>query len=69
MFETERQDTRNTHGTGCTLASAIATGLAKSASLPEAIDAAGSYLSEAIRRAPGFGTGHGPVHHAWVVDR
>jgi hydroxymethylpyrimidine/phosphomethylpyrimidine kinase len=69
VFETRRQDTRNTHGTGCTLASAIAAGLAKGASLLGAIEAAGSYLSEAIRRAPGFGAGHGPVHHSWVVDR
>jgi len=69
VFETERQKTRNTHGTGCTLASAIATGLAKGRSLPDSIEAGGSYLSEAIRRAPGFGAGHGPVHHAWVTDR
>jgi len=69
IFESERQETRNTHGTGCTLASAIATGLSKGRSLPDAIEAGGNYLSEAIRRAPGFGSGHGPVHHAWVVDR
>ncbi|WP_394692776.1 bifunctional hydroxymethylpyrimidine kinase/phosphomethylpyrimidine kinase [Hyphobacterium sp.] len=69
IFESERIDTRHTHGTGCTLASAIATGLAKGRSLPDSIEAGGSYLSEAIRRAPGFGSGHGPVHHAWVFDR
>ena len=69
VFETERQETRNTHGTGCTLASAIATSLAKGSSLPDSIEAGGNYLSEAIRRAPGFGSGHGPVHHGWVADR
>lgn len=69
MFETERQHTTNTHGTGCTLASAIAAGLAQGHDLPDAIEQGGRYLSEAIRRAPGFGSGHGPVHHAWVTDR
>lgn len=68
VFETERQHTTNTHGTGCTLASAIAARLAQGHDLPDAIEQAGRYLSEAIRRAPGFGAGHGPVHHAWVVD-
>ena len=69
VFESERLDTRNTHGTGCTLASAIAAGLAKGRTLPDSIEAAGRYLAEAIRRAPGFGSGHGPVDHAWVVRR
>jgi hydroxymethylpyrimidine/phosphomethylpyrimidine kinase len=67
VFESERQDTRNTHGTGCTLASAIATGLAGGAPLATAIESAGQYLSEAIRRAPGLGSGHGPVDHGWVL--
>ncbi|GJL97684.1 MAG: hydroxymethylpyrimidine/phosphomethylpyrimidine kinase [Hyphobacterium sp.] len=69
VFESERQDTRNTHGTGCTLASAIATGLAGGAPLATAIETAGQYLSEAIRRAPGLGSGHGPVNHGWTVNR
>ena len=69
MFETGRQHTTNTHGTGCTLASAIAAHLAQGHDLPEAIEQGGRYLSEAIRRAPGFGSGHGPVHHAWRADR
>lgn len=58
-----RIDTRNTHGTGCTMASAIATGLAQGMSLPDAVRRARHYLQEAIRTAPGFGTGHGPVNH------
>ncbi len=69
MFETDRQHTANTHGTGCTLASAIAAHLAMGQDLPAAIKQAGLYLSEAIRRAPGFGSGHGPVHHAWMTGR
>jgi hydroxymethylpyrimidine/phosphomethylpyrimidine kinase len=69
VFESARIDTRNTHGTGCTLASGIAAGLAQGLDLPDAVERAGSYLAEAIRRAPGFGSGHGPVDHAWIVRR
>lgn len=69
LFDSERQDTTSTHGTGCTLASGIAAGLAQGLSLADAVEGAGRYLAEAIRRAPGFGSGHGPVDHAWVVRR
>ncbi|WP_420434186.1 bifunctional hydroxymethylpyrimidine kinase/phosphomethylpyrimidine kinase [Hyphobacterium sp.] len=69
VFESRRIDTRNTHGTGCTLASGIAAGLAQGQDMPSAVERAGAYLAEAIRRAPGFGSGHGPVDHAWVVRR
>jgi hydroxymethylpyrimidine/phosphomethylpyrimidine kinase len=55
--------TRNTHGTGCTLASAIATGLAQGMTLTDAVNRARKYLQEAIRTAPGFGAGHGPINH------
>lgn len=58
-----RIDTRHTHGTGCTLASAIAAHLALGASVEEAARRAKTYLTEAIRRAPGLGHGHGPVRH------
>jgi hydroxymethylpyrimidine/phosphomethylpyrimidine kinase len=58
-----RLATRNTHGTGCTMASAIATGLAQGMSLPAAVHRARAYLQEAIRTAPGLGAGHGPVNH------
>jgi hydroxymethylpyrimidine/phosphomethylpyrimidine kinase len=58
-----RLHTRNTHGTGCTLASAIATGLAQGMTLPDAVQRARHYLHNAILTAPGFGAGHGPVNH------
>jgi hydroxymethylpyrimidine/phosphomethylpyrimidine kinase len=58
-----RLHTTSTHGTGCTMASAIATGLAQGLTLPEAVKRARHYLQEAIRTAPGFGRGHGPVNH------
>lgn len=60
-----RVATRNTHGTGCTFASAIAAGLAKGLSLEDAAKEAKSYVSAAIAAADrlGIGTGRGPVHH------
>ncbi|MEM1106311.1 MAG: bifunctional hydroxymethylpyrimidine kinase/phosphomethylpyrimidine kinase [Pseudomonadota bacterium] len=65
LFDGPRIDTRHTHGTGCTLASAIAVRLALGAGLPEGVSAARDYLQVALERAPGFGRGKGPVHHAW----
>lgn len=59
-------DTRSTHGTGCSLASAIATGLAQGKRLDKAFEAAHKFVREAIRLAPGFGAGHGPLGHARV---
>jgi hydroxymethylpyrimidine/phosphomethylpyrimidine kinase len=67
VFVSPRIATRATHGTGCTLASAIAAKLAQGESLPEAVRAAREYLMEAIRRAPGLGAGHGPVDHGWTT--
>jgi hydroxymethylpyrimidine/phosphomethylpyrimidine kinase len=64
-YESGRIDTRHTHGTGCTLASACAAGLAQGLSLEAAVRQARDYLLEAMRRAPGFGAGHGPLDHAW----
>ncbi len=60
-----RIDTKNTHGTGCTLSSAIAAGLAKGLPLEEAFTQAHSYLHQAILDADQLqiGHGHGPVHH------
>jgi hydroxymethylpyrimidine/phosphomethylpyrimidine kinase len=66
-FEGPRIETRHTHGTGCTLASACATGLAQGLPLDKAVARAWAYVAEAIRRAPGFGAGHGPLDHAWPV--
>ncbi|MDO9432161.1 MAG: bifunctional hydroxymethylpyrimidine kinase/phosphomethylpyrimidine kinase [Pseudomonadota bacterium] len=66
-FEGERIHTRHTHGTGCTLASACAAGLAQGLSLPEAVARAWAYVHEAMRQAPGFGAGHGPMDHGWPL--
>jgi hydroxymethylpyrimidine/phosphomethylpyrimidine kinase len=62
-FLLPRIHTKNTHGTGCTLASAIATGLAQQMTLIDAVSRARHYLQNAIEHAPGFGAGHGPVWH------
>jgi hydroxymethylpyrimidine/phosphomethylpyrimidine kinase len=60
-----RIQTRHTHGTGCTLASAIASNLALGLGDREAIESAREYLDGAIRHAPGLGKGHGPLNHFW----
>jgi hydroxymethylpyrimidine/phosphomethylpyrimidine kinase len=57
--------TRHTHGTGCTLSSAIGANLALGLADREAIEAARDYLDGAIRHAPGLGSGHGPLNHFW----
>lgn len=62
-FVSPRIATVHTHGTGCTLASAIASGLAQGLSLHTAVERARAYVLEAIRTAPGFGHGHGPLNH------
>ena len=62
-FSTERIATANDHGTGCTLASAIAAGLAKGFALPEAVQRAKDYVTEAIRSSFLVGSGHGPLNH------
>ncbi|WP_296598454.1 bifunctional hydroxymethylpyrimidine kinase/phosphomethylpyrimidine kinase [Phenylobacterium sp.] len=66
-FEGERIDSRHTHGTGCTLASACAAGLAQGLPLVEAVARAWDYVHEAMLRAPGLGAGHGPLDHAWPL--
>jgi len=66
-FEAARIDTRHTHGTGCTLASACAAGLAQGLTLVDAVARAWAYVQEAIAHAPGFGAGHGPLDHAWPL--
>ncbi len=62
-----RIDTRHTHGTGCTLASAVATGLAQGLSAIDSISRARAYVRRALETAPGFGGGHGPLNHAHTV--
>ncbi|WP_271950561.1 bifunctional hydroxymethylpyrimidine kinase/phosphomethylpyrimidine kinase [Ruegeria faecimaris] len=64
-FTAQRRNTKNTHGTGCTLSSSISAGLAKGLSLRDSVAEAHAYLQGAIAQADGLcvGQGHGPVHH------
>ena len=62
-FSAPRIDTVNTHGTGCTFASAVAAGLAKGLEVVESVELAKDYVTEAIRRSFPVGRGHGPLHH------
>jgi len=64
-LDAARTDTRNTHGTGCTLSSAIAARLAARVPLPQAVAEAKAYIAGAIAHADelAVGHGHGPVHH------
>ncbi|HSS13278.1 MAG TPA: bifunctional hydroxymethylpyrimidine kinase/phosphomethylpyrimidine kinase [Rhizomicrobium sp.] len=62
-FDSPRIDTNHTHGTGCTLATAIACGLAQGQPLPDAVGRAIAYVQNAIRTAPELGHGHGPLNH------
>jgi hydroxymethylpyrimidine/phosphomethylpyrimidine kinase len=63
-FRSPRIETRHTHGTGCTLASAIAVGLAQRLSLRDAVIRARAFVHAAIAGAPGYGHGHGPLNHS-----
>lgn len=65
-FEDERIETRHTHGTGCTLSSAIATLLGHGQSLEHAVRLARQFVRRALVAAPGFGAGHGPMGHQGV---
>lgn len=67
VFESPRIDTQATHGTGCTLASAIAAHIAQGDLIEPAVEKARAYLMEAIRNAPGFGGGHQPLGHNWPL--
>ena len=60
--------TRSTHGTGCTLSSAIATGLAEGLTLESSVGRARRYVERALRTAPGLGSGHGPLNHLWPLQ-
>jgi hydroxymethylpyrimidine/phosphomethylpyrimidine kinase len=64
VFESPRQETQHTHGTGCTLATAIASGLALQLPLNEAAARAHTYVQKALRTAPCLGAGTGPLNHA-----
>jgi hydroxymethylpyrimidine/phosphomethylpyrimidine kinase len=63
-YESERVDTKNTHGTGCTLSSAITAGLAKGLNVYNAVELAKDYITRVIENAPNnIGKGHGPLYH------
>jgi hydroxymethylpyrimidine/phosphomethylpyrimidine kinase len=64
VWESARIASRHTHGTGCTLASAIAAGLAQGLDVVSAVARARDYVHQAIASAPGLGRGHGPLDHA-----
>ncbi|PWR22606.1 bifunctional hydroxymethylpyrimidine kinase/phosphomethylpyrimidine kinase [Zavarzinia aquatilis] len=67
-FDDPRIATTSTHGTGCTLASAIATGLAQGLDLVAAVKRARAYVRRALATAPGLGQGHGPLNHGHTVQ-
>jgi hydroxymethylpyrimidine/phosphomethylpyrimidine kinase len=64
LFRGARIETTSTHGTGCTLAAAIAASLARGTTLEEAVGTAKRFVAEAIRHAPRLGHGHGPLNHS-----
>jgi hydroxymethylpyrimidine/phosphomethylpyrimidine kinase len=68
LWEGERIKTSSTHGTGCTLATAIATGLGQGMELIAAIERARWFVRAALLAAPGLGSGHGPMGHQSVWD-
>ncbi len=68
-YESPRINTRHTHGTGCTLGSALAAGLAQGMALEPAVARARDYVRAAILSAPGYGAGHGPLNHAVTLSR
>ena len=69
FYSSPRLKTVHTHGTGCTLASAVAAGIAQGLELQIATERARKYVFEAIRSAPGFGAGHGPLNHAHTINK
>ena len=67
-FETACIDTKNTHGTGCTLSSAIACGLAAGKSLEDSVREAKAYITGALKAGLNLGQGSGPLDHMWEMD-
>ncbi len=64
LFNAVRVHTQHTHGTGCTLSAAVATGLGQGLPLAQAVERGIRYVQAAIAHAPGLGAGHGPLGHA-----
>lgn len=67
QIDTKKIITNNTHGTGCTMASALTAGLAKSLEIKEAFRNAHFYVNQAIMTSPTFGAGHGPINHSFNI--
>jgi hydroxymethylpyrimidine/phosphomethylpyrimidine kinase len=68
-FSAPRIETKNTHGTGCTFASAVAAGLAKGLDTLASVARAKEYVTEAIRASLEIGTGHGPLDHFYMLGK
>ena len=69
VYENLRIDTPHTHGTGCTLASSIAAGIANGLSIEAAVEQAEGFLHKAIETAPKLGGGHGPINHLHTIKQ
>lgn len=69
LFEAERIETKNTHGTGCTYSAAITTHLGLGKDLVAAIESAKDYITNAIRYSLDIGGGHGPTNHFYFLNR
>ena len=71
ILPAKRIETRNNHGTGCTLSSAIASGIAKGYDVVKAVQVAKEYITGAIAAGAGYsiGHGHGPVHHFYQFEQ
>ena len=67
QIDTKKIITNNTHGTGCTMASALTAGLAKSLEIKDAFRNAHFYVNQAIMTSPTFGSGHGPINHSFNI--
>ncbi|MBP5199726.1 MAG: bifunctional hydroxymethylpyrimidine kinase/phosphomethylpyrimidine kinase [Schwartzia sp.] len=68
VFPAERIDTRNTHGTGCTLSTAIASNLAKGMALSQAVRRAKAFVTGALSAGLDLGRGSGPLHHGFALQ-
>jgi hydroxymethylpyrimidine/phosphomethylpyrimidine kinase len=68
-YTAPRIETPHTHGTGCTYSACITAELAKGISLPDAVDTAKKYITQAIRTNPGLGKGSGPINHHASADK
>jgi hydroxymethylpyrimidine/phosphomethylpyrimidine kinase len=67
-LEAPKVDTTSTHGTGCTFASAVAAGVAQGMEARAAVARAHRFVQQALRTAPGFGHGRGPLNHAHIIE-